>query len=90
YKAKKEVNLVIGLILTIAFSIMAFKELLPLGLILLGLAAGQYKVFENLSAKIKQVAIFTGIMFVLSVAALWYQYGHVPAEPFVNMIIMNE
>nr|MBR9646739.1 hypothetical protein [Streptococcus sp. 11-4097] len=67
YKAKKEVNVVIGLILTIAFSIMATKELLPLGLILLGLAAGQYKVFENLSAKIKQVAIFTGVMFVLSV-----------------------
>ncbi|KXY88320.1 MULTISPECIES: DUF418 domain-containing protein [Bacillus cereus group] len=90
YKAKKEVNVVIGLILTIAFSIMAFKELLPLGLILLGLAAGQYKVFENLSAKIKQVAIFTGVMFILSVVALWYQYGQVPAEPFVNMIIMNE
>ncbi|PFB32820.1 hypothetical protein COJ27_11080 [Bacillus cereus] len=90
YKAKKEVNVVIGLILTIAFSIMAFKELLPLGLILLGLAAGQYKVFENLSTKIKQVAIFTGVMFVLSVVALWYQYGHVPANPFVNMILMTE
>ncbi|QWG58270.1 DUF418 domain-containing protein [Bacillus mycoides] len=90
YKAKKEVNLVIGLILTIAFSIMVAKELLPLGLILLGLAAGQYKVFENLSAKIKQVAIFTGVMFVLSVIALWYQYGHVPANPFVNMILMTE
>ena len=28
---------------------MGVKELLPLGLILLGLAAGQYRVFENLS-----------------------------------------
>ncbi len=81
YKAKKQVNLVIGLILTIAFSVMGVKELLPLGLILLGLAAGQYRVFENLSKNIKQVAIFTGIMFVLSVAAVWYQYGHVPAWP---------
>ncbi|MGG1136609.1 DUF418 domain-containing protein [Bacillus mycoides] len=90
YKVKKQINLVIGLILTIVFSIMAAKELLPLGLILLGLAAGQYKVFENLSAKIKQVAIFTGVMFVLSVIALWYQYGHVPANPFVNMILMTE
>ncbi|MGQ0421317.1 DUF418 domain-containing protein, partial [Bacillus sp. HC-Mk] len=85
YKAKKQVNLVIGLILTIAFSVMGVKELLPLGLILLGLAAGQYRVFENLSKNIKQVAIFTGIMFVLSVAAVWYQYGHVPADPFVNI-----
>lgn len=83
-------NLVIGLILTIAFSVMGVKELLPLGLILLGLAAGQYRVFENLSQNIKKVAIFTGIMFVLSVIAVWYQYGHVPAGPFVNMILMNE
>ncbi|AOM07842.1 DUF418 domain-containing protein [Bacillus cereus] len=90
YKAKKQVNLVIGLILTIAFSVMGVKELLPLGLILLGLAAGQYRVFENLSQNIKKVAIFTGIMFVLSVIAVWYQYGHVPAGPFVNMILMNE
>ena len=29
-------------------------------------------------------------MFVLSVVAVWYQYGHVPADPFVNMILMNE
>ena len=36
YKAKK-VNLALGLILTIAFSVMGVKELLPLGLILLGL-----------------------------------------------------
>ena len=83
-------NLIIGLILTIAFSVMGVKELLPLGLILLGLAAGQYRVFENLSQNIKKVAIFTGVMFVLSVVAIWYQYGHVPAEPFVNMIIMTE
>ncbi|PGW54006.1 DUF418 domain-containing protein [Bacillus thuringiensis] len=88
YKAKKEVNLVLGLILTIAFSVMGVKELLPLGLILLGLAAGQYRVFENLA--LKKVAIFTGIMFVLSVIAVWYQYGHVPAEPFINMILENE
>lgn len=29
-------------------------------------------------------------MFVLSVVAVWYQYGHVPADAFVNMILMNE
>lgn len=69
---------------------MATKELLPLGLILLGLATGQYRVFENLSQNIKKVAIFTGVMFVLSVVAVWYQYGHVPAEPFINMILEDE
>ena len=69
---------------------MGVKELLPLGLILLGLAAGQYRVFENLTQNIKKVAIFTGVMFVLSVVAVWYQYGHVPAEPFINMILEND
>ena len=49
-------NLALGLILTIAFSVMGVKELLPLGLILLGLA-GQYRVFENLTQNIKKVAI---------------------------------
>ena len=29
-------------------------------------------------------------MFVLSVVAVWYQYGHVPAEPFINMILEND
>lgn len=29
-------------------------------------------------------------MFVLSVIAVWYQYGHVPAEPFINGIMENE
>ncbi|HFU7090035.1 TPA: DUF418 domain-containing protein [Bacillus cereus] len=90
YKVRKQVNLVIGLILTIAFSLIGGKELLPLGLILLGLATGQYKVFENLSNNIKKVATFTGIMFVLSVVALWYQYKYVPANPFENMISVDE
>ena len=36
---------------------MGAKELLPLGLILLGLAAGQYRAFENLAQNIKKVAI---------------------------------
>ncbi|WP_089608118.1 DUF418 domain-containing protein [Bacillus cereus] len=90
YKVKKQVNLVLGLILTIFFSVIGLKELLPLGLILLGLAAGQYKVFENLSNNIKKVATFTSIMFVLSAVALWYQYKHVPANPFETIISVDE
>ena len=82
-------NLALGLILTIAFSVMGVKELLPLGLILLGLR-GQYRVFENLTQNIKESRYFTGIMFVLSVIAVWYQYGHAPAEPFINGIMETE
>lgn len=29
-------------------------------------------------------------MFVLSVIAVWYQYGHAPAEPFINGIMETE
>lgn len=74
YKVNKHINLAIGLTLIIVFGVMGEKLLLTLPLILLGLAAGQYHVFENLSQKIKSFAIFTTIMFVLSGIGLSVQY----------------
>lgn len=90
YKVNKHINLAIGLTLIIVFGVMGEKLLLTLPLILLGLAAGQYHVFENLSQKIKSFAIFTTIMFVLSGIGLSIQYQMVPDAPFQNMILMNE
>ncbi|MEN1937566.1 DUF418 domain-containing protein [Paenibacillus sp. 102] len=87
YKVNKRINLVIDLILTIVIGIFGGKTLLPIPLILLGLAAGQYRVFENIKEKTTQVAIFTAVMFILSVIGLWYQYQQVPALPFDNMIL---
>ncbi|MEH7250164.1 DUF418 domain-containing protein [Neobacillus niacini] len=82
YKVKKEINLGIGLILLVWLSIMAFKLFLVVPLMLLGIAAGQYRIFEGLSKKLKKVAVFTGVMFLLSLAGLIYQYRHVPSIPF--------
>lgn len=90
YKANKRVNLIVGLIGVVVFAILGAKSFLPLPFILLGLAAGQYRVFENIEQKTKQVAIFTGVMFVLSLAGLIYQYQKVPAMPFDTMLLAFE
>jgi uncharacterized membrane protein YeiB len=82
YKVKKEINLGIGLILLIGCSILAFKLFMVVPLMLLGIAAGQYRLFEGLEKKNKQITIFTSSMFVLSVAGLIYQYQHAPSLPF--------
>ncbi|MDR7078513.1 putative membrane protein YeiB [Neobacillus niacini] len=82
YKVKKEINLGIGLILLVSLSIMAFKLFMVVPLILLGIAAGQYRIFEKLAGKLKEAAIFTGVMFLLSMAGLIYQFQHAPSAPF--------
>jgi uncharacterized membrane protein YeiB len=78
YKLKKELNLTFGLILLFVFSWLAIKPLLPIALILLGLAAGQYRLFENLEEKRKQISWFTIILFLLSVMVLYYQAKQAP------------
>jgi uncharacterized membrane protein YeiB len=78
YKAHKIVNLVFGTAMLLVLSIFASKIFLVFPLMLLGIAAGQYRVFERNSELLKKVAIFTGLLFVLSVAGLIYQYRHAP------------
>jgi uncharacterized membrane protein YeiB len=78
YKANKVVNLVFGTVMLLALSFYAEKMFMVVPLMLLGIAAGQYRVFERISLHWKQTAIFTGLMFVLSVVGLIYQYGHAP------------
>jgi uncharacterized membrane protein YeiB len=82
YKVKKEINLGIGLILLIAMSLMAFKLFMVVPLMLLGITAGQYRIFEGLAEKIKKVSISTAILLIVSIAGLIYQYQHVPSNPF--------
>jgi uncharacterized membrane protein YeiB len=82
YKLKKEHNLAIGLILLIVLSIMASKLFMVVPLILLGIAAGQYRLFEGVAGKVKKAAIFTALLFVVSAAGLIYQYQHAPTYPF--------
>jgi uncharacterized membrane protein YeiB len=82
YKVKKEINLGIGLILLIALSSIAFKLYMVVPLMLLGITAGQYQIFEGLAEKIKKVSIFTALLLLLSITGLIYQYQHAPANPF--------
>ncbi|MBT2699552.1 DUF418 domain-containing protein [Bacillus sp. ISL-40] len=78
YKANKVVNLVFGMVMLLVLSLYAQKMFMVVPLMLLGIAAGQYRMFERISQHLKQTVIFTGIMFVLSVAGLIYQYQHAP------------
>ncbi|WHZ03613.1 DUF418 domain-containing protein [Neobacillus sp. YX16] len=82
YKVKKEINLGIALIILIALSFMAFKLFMVVPLMLLGITAGQYRLFEDLAEKLKKVSIFTALLLIVSIAGLIYQYQHVPAYPF--------
>ena len=85
YKAPKAVNLAFGMLMLIIFSFYSIKIIMPIPLMLLGISAGQYRVFERIPhKKIKTVAVFTGITSVLSAFCLIYQYQFVPAVPFVS------
>lgn len=86
-KVKKEINLIIGFVLLIGTSYLSLKVLMPLPLILMGYAAGQYQVFEDLHTKARVISIFTTIMFVLSAIGLLIQYKHVPSGTFYPYIL---
>jgi uncharacterized membrane protein YeiB len=80
YKANKKVNLVFGIAMLIGLSFFALKIFMVFPLMLLGIAAGQYRVFEQISQQWKKTAIFTVIMSLLSVSGLIYQYQFAPFE----------
>ncbi|WHY86889.1 DUF418 domain-containing protein [Neobacillus novalis] len=79
YKVKKSVNLVCGTAMLIVMGIFSFKLFMVLPLMLLGIAAGQFHVFEQLAKNRNQIVIFTSIMLVLSIIGLIYQYHYAPS-----------
>ncbi|ETI70739.1 DUF418 domain-containing protein [Neobacillus vireti] len=78
YKANKMVNLIFGIAMLIVLGIFSFKLFMVLPLMLLGIAAGQFHVFEQLAKSRNQIAIFTSIMLVLSIIGVIYQYQYAP------------
>ena len=78
YKANRVVNLVFGILMLVVFSLFSYKLIMVVPLMLLGICAGQFRLFERMSQHVRKVAIFTGIMFVLSVIGLIYQYQYAP------------
>ncbi|MHA2890470.1 DUF418 domain-containing protein [Bacillus cereus] len=91
YKIKRQINLIIG-VLGISGAIGAIffadesKDLLIVPLFLLGLTAGQYRIFENISKNIRAYKIFTIIAAVFAVIGLVFQYMHIP--PVISGMII--
>ncbi|MGE7694626.1 DUF418 domain-containing protein [Lysinibacillus sp. NPDC094177] len=89
YKVRKEINVTIGLILLAITAYYGIKIAMPFPLILLGLAAGQYRIFEKIHDNRKSIFIFTVIMFFISIGGLLYQWHYVP-EAMVNVNNMTK
>ncbi|MFJ7913972.1 MULTISPECIES: DUF418 domain-containing protein [unclassified Lysinibacillus] len=84
YKVRKEINVTLGLILLAVTAYYGIKIAMPFPLILLGLAAGQYRIFEKIHDNRKSILTFTVIMFMISIGGLLYQWNYVP-EAMVNI-----
>lgn len=82
YKVNKWGNLIISLLLLLVSSVLAVKVFMVIPLILLGIAIGQFHLFEKINEKTKKTAIFTAIILVISILGLIYQYKNAPAAPF--------
>ncbi|AVK84912.1 hypothetical protein C3943_15805 [Lysinibacillus sp. B2A1] len=89
YKAQKEINLTIGLLLLAVTAYFGIKIAMPLPLILLGLAAGQYRIFEHISVKRKKIIVFTILMFFISIGGWLYQWYYVP-DALVSFDTLSE
>jgi len=74
YKVDKRVNLLFGTIMLVVIGLFASKIFMVIPLMLLGIAAGQYHLFERIAHHIKATAVFTVIMLVLGAAGLILQY----------------
>ncbi|WP_342536773.1 DUF418 domain-containing protein [Sporosarcina sp. FSL K6-3508] len=78
YKAPKQVNLILGIAGVIIGSFFGVKLLLPLPLILLGLAFGQYHVFESYAKnKKKWLAVFI-LSFIATIALTVFLWQNAP------------
>lgn len=76
YKVDKVINLIAGLMMLLVFALFSFKIFMVLPLMLLGIAAGQYHVFDRFP--LKKAAVFTGIMLILAIAGIAYQNQYAP------------
>ena len=80
YKVDRVVNLLFGFAMLLILSLFAAKIFMILPLMLIGIAAGQYHVFERISHHMKKVAVVTSLLFILCVAGLLYQFHFAPSR----------
>lgn len=78
YKAPKEVNLIFGMAMLAVCAIFSIKIFMIVPLMLLGIAVGQFRIFEKIAMHIRKIAVFTVVLFIVSVLGLIYQYQYAP------------
>jgi uncharacterized membrane protein YeiB len=78
YKVNRTVNLLFGIVMLVVLGLFAAKIVMVIPLMLLGIAAGQYHVFERISHHLKATAVFTVIMLVLGLGGIIFQYQSAP------------
>ncbi|MCG3089399.1 DUF418 domain-containing protein [Sporosarcina cyprini] len=83
-KVPKQINLIVGMAGVIIGSFVGVKLLLPLPLMILGLAFGQYRVFELYLKRRKTWLIVAGASFVLTSILVSYLWQQAPADGLVN------
>ncbi|MEH7416183.1 DUF418 domain-containing protein [Neobacillus drentensis] len=79
YKVDKRVNLIFGIIMLAVIGLFGSKIFMVIPLMLLGIAAGQYHLFERITAHMKTTAVFTEIMLALATMGLIFQYQSEPS-----------
>jgi len=83
YKLKPKINLIIALTTIIPAAFLGGKLLLIVPLFLLGLAAGQYKVFERLTESKSAIRKLHVISFILAVVSVYIQLRLLPEQTFM-------
>ncbi|MHA2890484.1 DUF418 domain-containing protein [Bacillus cereus] len=74
YKIKRQFNLAFAILGIFCLSFLGSKDLLVFPLFLLGLAVGQYRIFEKIVENIRGFKIFTIIMVGLSLIGIVIHY----------------
>lgn len=90
YRVNKKINLSLALVLLVAAGATGMKALLILPLFLLGLAVGQYGIFQHISKHMPRIIVVQRVTLVLTVIGLVVQYQLIPQNvPFSYMVIVD-
>lgn len=84
YTFPKQVNLILGIVGVMIGSIFGVKLLLPLPLMLIGLAFGQYRVFEFYMKRRKAWMMAAILSFVLTSILVVFLWQKAPADGLVT------
>lgn len=87
YKVNRWVNFALGVVLLGLFAALGAKVLMPFPFMLLGVAAGQLDLFRRIQERRRMFEIAAVVLIAVAAAALQYQYGLAPSEPFTPVIM---